>query len=69
MASVAEFIPDPIDLEEDIKRRDDLAESTRREKYIAARKIQVNDACLSITWKRVEIKKKKERNCAEISCG
>ncbi|XP_076545030.1 uncharacterized protein LOC117601369 isoform X2 [Osmia lignaria lignaria] len=40
MASVAEFIPDPIDLEEDIKRRDDLAESTRREKYIAARKIQ-----------------------------
>ncbi|XP_026670147.1 spermatogenesis-associated protein 17-like [Ceratina calcarata] len=40
MASVVTFTVDPIDLEEEIKRRDDLAESTRRFYFIAARRIQ-----------------------------
>lgn len=42
MASVAKFLIDPIDLEEEIKRRDDLAECTRHLYFIAARRIQVN---------------------------
>ncbi|CAK9796344.1 Spermatogenesis-associated protein 17 [Anthophora quadrimaculata] len=40
MASVAKLIPDPVDLEEEIKLRDDFAELTRFLYFIAARRIQ-----------------------------
>ncbi|XP_043251621.1 spermatogenesis-associated protein 17-like [Colletes gigas] len=40
MASMLRYTTDPIDLQEEIKRLDDHAESIRREKFIAAKKIQ-----------------------------
>ncbi|XP_076629193.1 uncharacterized protein LOC143345706 [Colletes latitarsis] len=42
MASMLRYTTDPIDLQEEIKRLDDHAESIRRVKFIAAKKIQVN---------------------------
>ena len=48
MASVAELTVDPIEFEEDVKRRDNLAEATRHLYFIAARRIQVNDSCSKV---------------------
>lgn len=45
MASVNELMIDFVQFEDDIKRKECVAEATRYLYFIAARRIQVNEAC------------------------
>lgn len=45
MASVNELMIDFVQFEDDIRRKENVAEATRYLYFIAARRIQVNETC------------------------